>query len=239
MKRRTLVVAICSAVILSAAPAHAQGWRWLEKLSGPGDFTGYELDVKLFCAYESSDGERIVALSTPCLFKKVENRDRAEEGLQGNETMVKGRKVDLTKRVYAIGVALSYLRGRNDLQYEPSSTTVDRTIQLWTIEGFFDRRLRSRMDVGVALGAYMFVVPAADNFTRWAVEPRLTVKLFDLRKGDLFAGTASLRLGVLAFFQEFDATDFGAIPGTYRSGTELGPSVRFVFDFDRNPFSSR
>ena len=54
MRRRTLLVAICSAVILSATPAHAQGWRWLWKLSGPGDFTGYELDVKLVCGYGGS-----------------------------------------------------------------------------------------------------------------------------------------------------------------------------------------
>jgi hypothetical protein len=47
-----------------------------------------------------------------------------------------------------------------------------------------------------------------------------------------------VRFGLLAFFDDFDAADFGAIPGSYRSGTEIGPSVRFILDFDRNPLSS-
>ena len=38
--RRAFVM--MTAAVLCAAPAQAQGWRWLEKLSGPGAFTGYE-----------------------------------------------------------------------------------------------------------------------------------------------------------------------------------------------------
>ena len=51
-------------------------------------------------------------------------------------------------------------------------------------------------------------------------------------------GTASVRIGLLAFFNEFDDGHFGAIRGSYRSGTEVGPSIRFILDFDRNPFRS-
>ena len=257
--RRTLLAAITAASVLCAVPAQAQGWRWLEKLSGPGDFTGYEVSVKLWCKYDqvadSADSKIrsiIPGISMPCAFKeKAADPDqetnesekteivRRRDALLRSDAMVGKRVLDLTQRVYALGVSVSYLRGRSDLLYTPTSTHVDRVVQIVAFEGFFDHRMTSRIDSGVAVGANVFVVPAAENFTRWSVEPRVTLKLFDLRRDDLYTGSASLRLGLLAFFKEFDAADFGAIPGTYRSGAEIGPSIRFVLDFDRNPFSSK
>ena len=69
--RRTLLAAITAASVLCAVPAQAQGWRWLEKLSGPGDFTGYEVSVKLWCKYDVVDKDfRTLrpGISMPCVF---------------------------------------------------------------------------------------------------------------------------------------------------------------------------
>ena len=53
MRRRAVWLAMATlGLFLSASPAYAQGWRWLEKLSGPGDFYGFELDVKVWCHYD-------------------------------------------------------------------------------------------------------------------------------------------------------------------------------------------
>jgi hypothetical protein len=247
--RRPLLTMVMVASVLDAAPARAQGWRWLEKLSGPGDFTGYEVSLKIWCQYQSAkDGSgnpiAAVGISLPCLVKKPADREM-RNWLSPSEVVVEDergnkRTIDLAHRNYAIGVSASYLRGRNDLPYEPTVDHIDRTVQVVPVEAFVDFRLRDRTDVGLAVGPNFFLVRAADDFVRWSVEPRLTIKLFDLRKGNdnLYAGTASLRIGLLTFFREFTARDFGAI-GNYRSGTETGPSVRFIFDFDRNPFTTR
>jgi hypothetical protein len=198
-----------------AVPARAQGWRWLEKLSGPGDFYGFEYDQKLLCRYEEEPSQ--IAISAPCVRKNQKNPD-------------------LTKRIFALGLSASYLRGKNDLTYAPTLEHVDRTIQIVTVEGFYDHRIKgTRLDYGAAVGINWFVVPDFDDFTRVSIEPRLTFKLFDMTQGDHYVGTFAIRAGVLFFTKGFDADDFGAVPGTYRSGTEVSPSVRFVFDFDRNP----
>jgi hypothetical protein len=242
--RRALLTAITAASVLYAVPAQAQGWRWLEKLSGPGDFTGYEVSVKLWCKYDEVNLKTravIPGISMPCVFKAKadDSPENDPKDLRSSDAIVGKRVLNLTQRVYALGASVSYLRGRSDLIYLPTITHVDRTVQVWAFEGFFDHRMTSRIDSGVAVGANVFVVPASDNFARWSIEPRVTFKLFDLRKDDLYAGSATVRVGLLAFFKEFNAEDFGAIPGTYRSGAEVGPSIRFVLDFDRNPFGSK
>ncbi|HEY7499242.1 MAG TPA: hypothetical protein VH740_12045 [Vicinamibacterales bacterium] len=238
MRPRAALAAMFALLILDAAPAAAQGWRWLEKLSGPGDFYGYEIDLKLLCGYEGQKKpERTVGISLPCVKRKPVRPLRTKADDIGAIVDDGKNILDLSRRVYATGVGLSYLRGGGDLEYFPTATHVDRTVQVWAIEGFFDHRVGDTyIDVGVAVGANIFVVPEAEKLTRWSIEPRVTLKLFDLRRRSNYVGTASLRLGVLAFFKEFTAEDFGAIPGTYRSGTEIGPSFRLILDFDRNPF---
>ncbi len=257
MRQRALLMVTIAASVLFAAPAHAQGWRWLEKLSGPGDFSGYELNVKVFCHYDTvaapPDTTRFaVPISMPCLFKsagKSEDATTAAETVDRNKgktlhpNVVKsktdGTFLDLSRRIDAIGVGVSYLRGAGDLEYPSTDEHVDRTVQLWAIEAFYDHRWTQRLDLGVATGANIFVVPEADTFVRWSAEPRVTLKLFDLRKGDTYAGSATLRIGALFLFGRFEDEDFGAIPGTYRSSSvDVGPSFRFVLDFDRNPFKS-
>jgi hypothetical protein len=227
MRRRAGWVALTILVWgAGAVPAQAQGWRWLEKLSGPGDFFGFEYDQKLLCDYE-----------------ELEPKARQEEQTLKPEIIVSAPCVrkrhkhpDFTKRVFAFGVSASYLRGKNDLTYAPTTEHIDRTIQVVSIETFYDHRLgRTRIDYGAAVGFNWFLVPDADDFTRVSLEPRLTFKLFDMKQGDKYVGTFGIRAGVLFFAKGFDADDFGAVPGTYRSGTEVSPSVRFVFDFDRNP----
>jgi hypothetical protein len=244
--RRLLVTMMIAAGLLHPASASAQGWRWLEKLSGPGDFTGYEVDFKLFCNYDRvPSGPRLaVAVSVPCLIKKA-GAEVPKDQAPSPSSAVKigeGKTIDLARRAYSLGVGVSYLRGRSDLPYAPTDEGIDRTIQILAIEGFFDHRLSTRVDYGVAFGPNLFLVPTFDDFTRFSLEPRITVKLFDLRRGQEndFIGTASLRVGALLFFKEFVAADFGAI-GPYRSGSsvEWGPSVRLVFDFDRNPLRAR
>jgi hypothetical protein len=252
------MVVVMAVSVFSAAPASAQeGWRWLEKLSGPGDFYGYEVNIKLVCHYrEVTQADRLAAepkfvfaVSTPCLFKTAsesntektpEDKDVADKVTHPYYSRNKeGYVLDLSRRTDAFGIGVSYLRGSGDLEYAPTVEHIDRTVQLWAFEAFYDRAWAQfdRVDYGVAAGANVFIVPEADTFVRWSVEPRVTLKLFDLRKRDLYMGTASLRLGALFLFGRFEDIDFGAIPGTYQSSkVDVGPSFRLVLDFDRNPF---
>ncbi len=228
MRRRAIWLAMATlALVLSASPAYAQGWRWLEKLSGPGDFYGYELDVKLWCQYQKKGEPRAIPISLPCLNKPDD------------------AAIDITDRVYAFGASVSYLRGHNDLIYAPAPTgeeEINRTLQLWVFEAFYDHRTWvRRVDWGVAAGVNLFLLPnVADNNVLWrgSIEPRITFELFDLSAGGRYTGKGSLRIGALFFTNEFTAEDFGAVPGTYDSGFDWSPSIRFVLDFDRNPLKT-
>ena len=254
MRQRALLMVTIAASVLFAAPAHAQGWRWLEKLSGPGNFTGVEVGVKLFCEYQRVDeqpGMRgLIGVSLPCVKSKKSPKESSaalSTGEVGDGAEVRsivraddGAFYDISQRLWALGAGVSYLRGSSSLEYALPDSEVDRTVQLWVFEGFYDRRWTDRVDYGVSVGGNLFIPAHADSFTRLSVEPRLTFKLFDIhaRRVNGYKGTVSLRLGLMAFFGEFDAEDFGAIPGSYNSGdsVEFGPSIRFIVDLDRNPF---
>ena len=206
-----------AALAASAVPAAAQDWRWLEKLSGPGHFYGYELDVKLVCKYDQE--ERIVGISFPCPQQPKEENAR--------------------KREYAAGVGLSYLAAlSNKLLYASAPDVVDRTVRIIALEGFYDHRFPQTQNVeyGIVGGVNWFQGDAFDTFTRVSLEPRVSFRLLDLNRGNSYKGRFMLRAGVLFFLKGFKAEDFGAIPGSWKSGTEITPSLRFVFDFDRNPF---
>ena len=236
--------------ILHASPAHAQAWRFLEKLSGPGNFIGYEVALKLFCRYDGrfknggAGTESLVGVSLPCIFKHT--KDETTDGSTTTATITdpndhtRTREVDLDlkRRVWAIAAAASYLSGTtNKLPYDRE---VDRIVRIVSLEESFDFRFRkvNRLDVGAAVGQNWFFPPDT-SFFRWSVEPRVTVKLFDLtRQHDMenvYWGTVGLRAGAVIFSDSFNAADFGAI-GPYVSHGQVVASIRFIVDFDRNPF---
>src|SRR5262245_2176504 len=231
--------------ILPASPAQAQAWRWLEKLSGPGNFIGYEVELKVFCKYDPTDEAAragFVAVSLPCIFKHT-----TDDETDGSTTIASAKDkndptrkqevaIDLKRRVWAFAVAASYLSGTtNTLPYDRE---VDRIVRIAVLEESFDRRLVNRLDVGVAVGQNWFFPPDTDFF-RWSVEPRVTWKFFDLTrhtgKETVYWGTASLRAGAVIFSDKFNAADFGAV-GPYVSHGQVVASIRFILDFDRNPF---
>jgi hypothetical protein len=247
MRRRAVWLAMATlSLFLSASPAYAQGWRWLEKLSGPGDFYGFELDVKVWCHYDEVAADpnvmeqrskyRSFAISPPCLIKNPKAQNTVAVDSKLRQSTDSEKRLDLEKRIDVVGLSVSYVRGSSDLVYADS--TADRSVQITALEGFYDHRLSrtlQRIEIGVAAGVNWFG-SEADSFVRASIEPRVTLRLFDLTKGGEYLGTANLRLGALFFTGGFTAADFGAIPGTYDSGTEWGPSIRFIFDFDKNPF---
>lgn len=257
--------------ILRASSAHAQGWRFLEKLSGPGNFIGYEVEVKLLCRYDqditvtfdpaaeaATADEKKAATATalaalgfslPCVFKA--SNDKAARGSAAtitkevlvvnrrtNETFkaTVTRNLDYRRRAWAVAAAANYLSGTtNTLPYDRD---VDRIVRIAVLEESFDFRLKNRWDLGVAVGQNWFFPPDR-HFFRASLEPRVTWKFFDLtrHRGDdnPYWGTASLRVGAVIFSDKFNATDFGAV-GPYQSHGQVVVSIRFILDFDRNPF---
>ena len=139
--------------------------------------------------------------------------------------LAQARRLDPREAPVCAGRGRQHLRGDSDLAYAPTDPPVDRTVQAG-FETFYDHRLKGDTDLGVAVGANVFVVPNADAFVRWSVEPRLTLKLFDLRKRNRYAGTASLRLGVLALFGEFLAENFGRFPARTVQAMRWGSALR-------------
>ena len=123
-------------------------------------------NLKLVCGYEevSTPGVTFLpGISTPCVKKnpvkpKPATPDKPEPPAGDSPSADKGdggdfgsllpsgpgTSLDLAKRQYALGVGVSYLRGDSDLAYAPTDPPVDRTVQVWAFETFYDRRFIGR-----------------------------------------------------------------------------------------------
>jgi hypothetical protein len=211
----SVVVVLAVLVIPRAAAAQTGFVRWLERLSGPGPFTGagVQIDGLCFGAEKSRPTEEDPERSTTRRWFFDVNCGRAARN-QGRLT---------------IGAELSKLSGKNTLQYDagiPADQTdhVGATLFLVDANVGVDRPL----DIGAAAGFIHFTGFPGGSLSRFVVEPiRLTLKPLAIARGEVSAAQAyrrewlQLRLVATIIPGGFDAEDFGAIPGTFQSGTEF------------------
>jgi hypothetical protein len=229
MKRLVLVaLALLAFSAVPATPAFAQTgfFRWLERLSGPGPFygTGFELygvcfGVKKDSAKDSDaeTAQRKSATWFPGVGCGQAARRDGDRGL----------KID---RV-SIGVQYSWMRGDNRLQYDPSvpadqTDSVDATVFMGIADFGFVRAL----DLGAGFGFVRFSGMPSPAFSHVMFEPiRVTVKPLALKKASTYKDEAlQLRVVMTVIPSGFDAEDFGAIPGTYHSGTEVQGNLYII-----------
>ena len=64
MRLRHLVIATCCVVVQLATPAPAQAWwEWLDQLSGPGPFTGWDFQWRVKCIPDTRVGAADLSLA--------------------------------------------------------------------------------------------------------------------------------------------------------------------------------
>jgi len=122
---------------------------------------------------------------------------------------------------------------KNHLQY--ASTTVGSTVHLDIIEPSVSVHLdpnldRDFLEVGFGAGALIFSGAAFESFTRVFVEPvRGDVRPFAFT-GKNWGRAIIVRGSLLVVPSGFDATDFGAVPGSFHVARDIVPSAEISFD---------
>lgn len=227
MKRLVLIALATLALgLVPARPAAAQAGfvRWLEKLSGPGPFVGAGLEIYGLCYGVEK------ALPTD---PEVTERAAAAAGPQWFFDPNCGRAARDQRRL-TVGVQLSKLVGDNGLQYDDSvPAKLHDTVGASIFMGTADLGVHRSLDVGAALGFVHFTGAPPGGFSRVMLEPiRVTWKPLAMKPVSPNASAAEARAAYRREWLQirvvmtvlpggFDAEDFGAIPGSYKSGTEV------------------
>lgn len=246
--RRLGATLICCAILLLLlpAPADALFWRWLDELSGPGPFNGFELEARLYCFPDREAGaltraaaaskaagpekkkyggfERFLGAQLPCFNpSSLEGPRKASINLTGSYNWAKDSNLD-------------YGDGRDHkvhyIELRPS---------VWV------RPARS-IDVGAGVSWLWFRGDRFESFSRIAIEPVMVdIKPFalwhDLRRGnkpianpdgpdaeaDLFL---TFRTGVMLMPKGFTGRDFGAPQDPFAVGHEWLPTFSVLIDLD-------
>ena len=227
MKRLAVVAfAVLGLVFVPARSANAQAGfvRWLEKLSGPGPFVGPGIEIYGLC-YGG-----IKALPTdPDASERTEGKAPRSWFFDPNCGRAARDQGRLT-----IGVQLSKLFGDNGLQYDESvPARLHDTVGASIFMGTADLGVHRSLDVGSALGFVHFTGAPPGGFSRVMLEPiRVTWKPLAMKPVPVNASAAEARAAYRREWLQirvvmtvlpggFDAEDFGAIPGSYKSGTEV------------------
>jgi hypothetical protein len=229
MRRAWIVVALAGLFTLSGPrAADAWVWDWVDKLSGPGPFTGWagEWRVVCFSAKDETLPEPVPAVEHPivdviralgpCLFKPV--------------PLKKERRGSINLRVARLTT------DRNRLVYpDPTPARDVRFLDLRTSAWW---RPHSTVEIGIGAGLYRFSGPAFEPFWRPFLQPIIV----DVKPLALLAGTVGhrhwydefvvFRAGHIVIPDGFDGTDFAAVPGTFRTSTEYLPTFGVHLDFE-------
>lgn len=211
-------------LLLPARPASAQAGfvRWLEKLSGPGPFVGAGIEIYGLCYGAekalATDPETVERSSATARWFFDPNCGRAARD----------------QRRLTVGVQLSRLVGDNGLQYDDSvPVKLHDTVGASIFMGTADVGVHRSLDVGSALGFVHFTGAPPGAFSRLMIEPiRVTWKPLAMKPVPANASAAEARAAYRREWLQirvvmtvlpggFDAEDFGAIPGSYKSGTEV------------------
>ena len=219
MRLRHLLIVTCCVVVQLAAPAPAHAWwDWIDQLSGPGPFTGWDVQWRVKCIPDTrpgaedlrldnieSAGRRALAraLGSGCLFEPHLNP-------QGSANFAFGQ-------VYSV---------RNELKYAPGVDKPRVTMTKFepSLSMFLDTT--KYVEITRGLGVMMVSGSGFDSFQHFYWTP-LRVTITPGQKA------LSVRLGFIIMPKGFDAADFGAIPGTFHTDKEVLGTASLSIDLAR------
>jgi hypothetical protein len=203
--RHLLIVTFCVVVQLAApAPAHAW-WEWLDQLSGPGPFIGWDFQWRVYCIPEDRAGAvdlSLQSINSPgreklarifgagCLFDRTANP-------KGSVNFAFGQ-------VYSV---------RNELQYAPGTDKPHVTMTKFepSLSMFADSS--KVIEITSGLGVVVIHGSGFDTVSHFYWTPvRATINV---------GNGVGVRMGFVIMPKGFDAVDFGALPGTFHTDKEV------------------
>jgi len=203
-------------------PRPAAGWgglEWLDKMSGPGPFTGPSVHARIVC-FVKADGGRPEVVP---LFGTVRRSQDGRE-IEMRPCLALTRHED-TVRAYVDATASVLWSARNDLFGERRAEKAAQ-VRVVTFRPGVMLRAYSWLEAGAGIGWYRFSGDLFDSFALFTLHPvRLRVAPFK--------GVASgLRFPVeLVFFKgPIEGTRFGAPPG-FLERNEFQLQVGVTYEF--------
>jgi hypothetical protein len=229
----TIVLAgVCLLSLITPSPARAAlGGGWLERLSGPGPFTGLGIDVRLLCLGGAG------ASRNPVQSQALESFDAHPWGRKLTHPLTRDGKIWVTgagcyflesdQPRLEVGLDLEVLHsGNNVLDYShlPGVTASDTKVNLRTFMVSADIRVNRVLDVGAAIGRGWFSAPSDlfPGFSKMVTQPmRLTTRPLAVLSHDKRWEAVVVRFDGTRFRGAFTAQDFGARPGSYNEPGEI------------------
>ena len=217
-------------VLVAAQPAVAQSGiiRWIEKLSGPGDFVGVGYEFFPLC-YGHKSG---LVRSTDQV--QTVNDDRAFAA------DLNCRSFRRDGHLVIAGFQVANLWGKNNLTYDSSvSDSFTETVEAMLVMGTIDVGVgHPAIDVGFGAGFMRFSGMPAPPFNHGIYHVRLAFKPLAFRQPPVRQEGSEDRQTLLRRYQAdwlqlrlewdvipggLDDSDFGAVPGSFpRTSTETG-----------------
>ena len=244
MTKRRIAAGVMAMLLwagVNEAGAQGVGWRWwLDKLSGPGEFSGGELSIQVFCGgvpRVKSEGP-----TTPAGGSSDSTRLEREFGVDVacngklDSAMVKGQRKNLWR--VAVGFEFGQASSAyNPLEYEGRDPGDGPVVTLRTLVSAVDIAPNAWLEVGAGGGFGQFRTAGFGTTWKPLVQPlRVSVRPVALLMAGrderpLGAGILQLKFALTSFLGGFDAADFGAVPGSWQVGTEVLKSFTIVLDF--------
>ncbi|HSC27417.1 MAG TPA: hypothetical protein VLD67_09095 [Vicinamibacterales bacterium] len=221
----SIVATVC--VMFSATPASAQDgfWRWLERLSGPGPYHGWGVSV------------------TPLCFGVVKKDRLAADPDRGGPVEpfldIGCGKASRNDFRAMLRFEFAWLGADdNKLEYDGDRTRDELKTNAFSFIPAVDFGVTRWLEIGAGMGFIRFTGDAFDSFSKPAIQPlRVRAKPLLFRRN---LPTEQKLAYPLEFLQieyvvtlipdGFEAQDFGAVPGTFSTGTEFLSSVSVVVD---------
>ena len=218
MRLRHFAIATCCVVMQLAAPAPAHAWwEWLDQLSGPGPFTGVDVQWRVKCITETRDGATHLEATN---IKPTVGRVLAQ--LAGAGCLFEPKTNPLGSLNISIGRMWSI---HNDLPYAPGQATPQVKITRFepTLSMFVDAK--KYIEITSGLGVMWLSGDGFERFHRYYWRP-VAVTITPGEKA------ASIRLGLLVTTKGFQASDFGAT-GTFHTDKEVLGTAEVTVDLAR------
>jgi hypothetical protein len=211
MTRRILTAALCAALLELAVPPPANAWwEYIEQLSGPGPFKGWDLQARVFC---------LVRTPVPESEKKAGEGDfkiiKAAGPILGAIVSACRIRDDEIRRA-SVDVGARFLSADGDARFANG-----KSIDLTTLEGsisynvFGNHADSDYVDVAFGVGMYWFASDDFPSFRGFFMEP-VRIEFHPTtamkRRTKWVALIPVLRAGYLFFPAGFETAKFHAAP---------------------------
>jgi hypothetical protein len=243
------LVALIVFCVLAPTPAYAWlGDGWIEKLSGPGPFRGFNIDLRLVCLASPDAppdprarprGEKSIdqMLADNSLAKAGTFPHRSDSGAWA--TLFGCHFLTRDEPRLELGFQYNRLSAKGeenllDYSHLAGVTPEDKDVRFNSVMLTADLRINRVVDLGAAIGRGAFSSPGGlfNSFSKLVFQPvRVTVRpLSTVMRNSRLVEALMIRGEGTMFKGGFTDAEFGARPGSYSEPGEIVWGWSIVFD---------